>query len=73
MTGAELRSIRESFGLTQREFASAVGLEGSWANATINKMESGKRPVNPLVARCAELMVAIEAYKQERRVRDREG
>lgn len=65
MTGPDLRSIRESFGMDQAEFAAAVGLAGAWANVTISKMERGIRPVNPLVARCAELMV------ENRRLRGR--
>lgn len=67
MTGAELRAIRESFGLTQQRFAEEVGLEGEHCGATIRKMENGQRRVNRLVARNAELMVEVRRLRGRRR------
>jgi len=65
LTGAELRVIRDSFGLTQQQFGEAVGLSGTHCGRTIRSMEGGDRPVNPLIARCAELLV------ENRRLRGR--
>jgi len=47
MTGTEMRAIREAWGMTQAQFARAMGLG---ARTRVSEMEAGKRRIRgPLV------------------------
>lgn len=48
MTPSELRTARETLGLTQAELAAALGLS---RQASISDMESGRSAIRPLYAR----------------------
>jgi len=57
MTGAELRNIREAFGLSASVMGIALGYSGPKANIAvqIRRLERGERPVPPSVARLAHM------------------
>lgn len=57
MTGAELKAIRKSLGLSVIQFARALGYAGNdnTASVQIRRYECGSRPIPPRVARLAEM------------------
>lgn len=65
MTPDELKSIRrDTLGLTLEQLARALGYTGTHARMTVNKMESGAKPITPPVERL------IIAYRDGYRPRD---
>jgi transcriptional regulator with XRE-family HTH domain len=58
MTPADLRTARETLGLTQADFARALGyrsLDRRNLGQQINDMEHGRKPIMPQTARLAEM------------------
>lgn len=55
MTPPELRTARETLGLTQAELAAALGLS---RQASISDMESGRSAIRPIYAREIARMLA---------------
>ena len=57
VTGAELREIRVTFGLSASAMGRALGFSGANANiaAHIRRLEREARPIPPPVARLAEM------------------
>lgn len=46
MTPTEIRDIRQRLGLTQQQFAEALGYEGPNANRLVRRWELGERTPN---------------------------
>lgn len=63
MTPWEAQRIRELYGMTQDEFADALGLEGAWRSRTIRRFETGRQAITGTTKRCYELL----REKKERR------
>jgi transcriptional regulator with XRE-family HTH domain len=57
MTGAELRNIREAFGLSASVMGRALGYSGPKANVAvqIRRLERDARPIPPSVKRLAQM------------------
>jgi hypothetical protein len=56
MTGSELKSIREAFGLSASAMGRALGYSGPRANVAVlvRRFERDARPIPPPVARLAQ-------------------
>jgi transcriptional regulator with XRE-family HTH domain len=67
MTGAELRSIRQSLGLTLSQFGKALGYSGNknTLSVQIRRFESGARVIPPWIALTAKSLGA--SYSTQRR------
>lgn len=58
MTPAELRAARETCGLSQADWAMALGYRSTDRKnlrQQVNDMEGGRKPITPQVARLAEM------------------
>lgn len=57
MTGAKLKEIRKTYGLSAAAMGRALGYSGSNANiaAYLRRLERGARPIPPAVGRLAEM------------------
>lgn len=68
MTPADLRSARQSLGLSQAEFARAVGVA---SDRTVRKWEDGERdipgPVAVLVILAEQIQAVADALRQRAR------
>jgi transcriptional regulator with XRE-family HTH domain len=66
MTGAELRTIREAFGLSASVMGRALGYSGPKANVAvqIRRLERDARPIPPSVSKLA-LMYARHGIPKE--------
>jgi hypothetical protein len=66
MTGAELRSIREAYGLSASVIAKALGYSGPKANMAVQvrRLERNARPIPPSVEKLA-LMYARHGIPEE--------
>ena len=59
MTGLDLRTARESLGLSQADFAIALGYRNhdrQGLRQQINDMEAGRKVITPQTARLAEML-----------------
>jgi hypothetical protein len=59
MTGTELRSIRDAFGLSASAMGKALGYTGPKANiaVTVRRLERDARPIPTPIARLAEMFM----------------
>jgi len=57
-TPEELREVREAFGYTQRQWALALGFVTSNGRASVSKLETGHRPLSPIVARLYHIYIS---------------
>ena len=57
MTGAELKAIRETFGLSASAMGRALGYSGPKANIAVHirRLERGDRPIPPPIDRLARM------------------
>jgi transcriptional regulator with XRE-family HTH domain len=58
MTAADLRTARETLGLTQADFALALGYRNhdrQGLRQQVNDMEAGRKSITPQTARLAEM------------------
>jgi transcriptional regulator with XRE-family HTH domain len=60
MTGQEVRHLRRSWGMTQRELARVLGVS---SQAKISQYENDRRPVPPTVRRLLGLMAKYEGRR----------
>jgi transcriptional regulator with XRE-family HTH domain len=59
MTGLDLRTARETLGLTQADFALALGYRNhdrQGLRQQVNDMEHGRKSITPQTARLAEML-----------------
>jgi transcriptional regulator with XRE-family HTH domain len=54
MTPEEFKAARQSFGLTQAEFAKLVGYEGKRGSQVISDIERGRSALNETVSRLVQ-------------------
>lgn len=54
MTASELRKLRASLGLSQRDLGLAVYLKGKYPGRHISRLESGKKPITGPIERALE-------------------
>lgn len=55
---AEVRRVRELYGMGQREWADHLGLTGAYRARTVRKYESGTIPVKGPLKKLLELLAA---------------
>tara|TARA_R100000951_G_scaffold67560_1_gene56999 strand:- start:348 stop:551 length:204 start_codon:yes stop_codon:yes gene_type:complete len=63
MKPEQIKKQREVYGMTQKQFAVALGLSGANGDRYIREVESGRKKPSGLFIRCLELFVENEDLK----------
>ena len=63
MKPEQIKKQREAYGMTQKEFAIALGLSETNGDRYIREVESGRKKPSGLFIRCLELFVENEDLK----------
>ncbi len=63
MNSEQIKKQREAYGMTQKEFAVALGLSETNGDRYIREVESGRKKPSGLFIRCLELFVENEDLK----------
>ena len=69
MTPDEMRELRTAMGLTQRQLADALELDGPYARHSVRAWENSKRPISGPVRVALRLLAKAHAKKAVKKAR----